>query len=153
LAANAQARYEARVADYNRELESRKAADALERGNIEVRNAARRQSQIIGAQRAAMAANGIDVSFGTASDLLADTAVAAQEERLTLRENTRREMMGFDINAANFGSQAIAARNRGSAALVSGALQLGSTIAGGAQRYGKVQYDKKFGTGTGWGGM
>lgn len=145
-----QAKYEANLAEYNRKLESQKAADALERGNIEVRNAARQEAALMGAQRASMAANGIDVSFGSASDLIADTAMLAQEERLTIRENTRREMMGYDINAANYGAKANAARNAATGALWSGAFQLGSTIAGGAQRFGKTKFEMSQGR-SGWG--
>lgn len=147
-----QARYEAAIAEQNRKMESQKAQDAIERGNIEARDASRRQSQLMGAQRAAMAANGIDLSFGSAADTLADTAMFAEDERMNIRENTRREVMGFDVNAMNYQAQAIASRRAATGALISGAFQVGSTIAGGAQKFGKIQAARKAG-GSGWGAL
>lgn len=144
-----QYRYEARVADFNRKQEDAKVQDAMQRGQIEERNAARRQSALIGAQRAAMAANGIDLGFGSAADTLGDTAMLAQEDRGTIRENTRREMMGYDINAANYAMKEKAAKSAASGALVSGLLQIGSTIAGGAQRFGGIKASQAAG-GSGW---
>lgn len=151
VASYQQKRYEARVAEANQQRENARIVDALDRGEITARDAARRQSQLAGAQRAAMAANGIDLSFGSADDLLGDTAMYGREEQMTLRENTRREVMGYDINAANFGASANAARAAGTGILISGALQSVSTIAGGAQRYGKIQSDRSTGN-SGWGG-
>lgn len=149
VASYQQARYEAKVADANVAAENERVRDALNRGDIEARDTARRQSQLIGAQRAAMAANGIDLGFGSAADLLADTAMYAREDLTTVRENTRREVMGFDINAANYGAQARAARSRATGALVAGGLQAASTIAGGAQRFGKIRADRRMGL-SGW---
>jgi hypothetical protein len=149
VASYQQARYEANLAEANRAAENERIRDALGRGDIEARDTARRQSQLMGAQRAALAANGIDVGFGSAADLMADTAMYAREDQWTVRENTRREVMGMDINAANFGAQANAARSRATGALVSGAFEVASTVAGGAQRYGKIQTDRRAG-GSGW---
>lgn len=149
-AAYQQKRYEAKVAQANQKAENARILDAMNRGDIEVRDAARKQGQLLGAQRAAMAANGIDVGFGSASDILADTAMYGREDQMTIRENTRREVMGYDINAANFGAQRNAARSAATGALIAGGLELVSTVAGGAQRYGKVQADRKAGL-SGWG--
>lgn len=151
VASYQQKRYEARLNEANQAAENARVADALDRGEITARDAARKQSQLAGAQRAAMAANGIDVSFGTAADLLADTSMYGREEQQTIRENTRREVMGYDINAANFGGAANAARAAGTGALIAGGLQVASTIAGGAQRYGKYKADRAAGL-SGWGG-
>jgi hypothetical protein len=151
VASYTQHRYEAKLAEANQQQENNRARDALDRGEITARDTARRQSALAGAQRAAMAANGVDLSFGSASDLLGDTAMLGMEEQTTVRENTRREVQGFDINAANFGAQAKAAKSAATGALISGALQTVSTIAGGAQRYGKIKADQSAGL-SGWGG-
>lgn len=145
-----QKRYEAKVAEANQQNENNRVLDALNRGETEAQNAARKQSQLAGAQRAAMAANGVDVSFGSAADLMADTAMYGREEQSNIRNNTTREVQGYDINAANFGGQANAARSAAKGAIVSGALQSVSTIAGAAQRFGSQQRAQ---TGaTGWSG-
>lgn len=151
LGAYQQKRYEAKVAEANQAQENAKVVDALNRGDITARDTARKQAQLAGAQRASMAANGIDLSFGSAADLLGDTAMFGREEQMTVRENTRREVMGYDINAANFGGQARAARAAGTGILISGALQSVATIAGGAQRMGKISADRSAGL-SGWGG-
>lgn len=145
IGAYQQSRYEAKVQEANQRAENNRIVDAMERGETDARDAARKHAQLAGAQRAALAANGIDVSFGSASDLMADTAMFAQEEQQNVRENTKREIMGYDINAANFGASAKAAKRAGKMALISGGLEIGATIAGGAQRYGKVQADRRAG--------
>lgn len=145
VASYQQKRYEAKVNEANQRAENERVRDALDRGETTARDAARRQGQLAGAQRAAMAANGIDVSFGSAADLLADTAMYGREEQTTIRENTRREIMGYDINAANFGAAANASRSAATGALIAGGLQAASTIAGGAQRYGKIKADRAAG--------
>jgi hypothetical protein len=134
-----QARYEAKVDEANRKQASAAASDALNRGETDVLNESRKRSQLVGAQRAAMAANGIDVSFGNAADVTADTEMFASQDAQTLRENAAREAHGYDVNAANYGAAAEASRSKATAALISGALSVGSTIAGGASRYGSMQ--------------
>ncbi len=131
-----QAKYESNLANYNRKLEGEKAADAIERGNVAARDAARRQSALVGAQRASLAANGVDLSYGTPGDLLSDSAMLGQDQQIAVRENTRREVMGYDINSANFGAQASAAKGRIAPAIIGGVFEVAGTAAGAAQRYG-----------------
>jgi len=151
MASYQQKRYEAKLNQANQAQENQRVLDAMQRGDTAVRDVARRHSQLAGAQRAAMAANGIDLTFGSGEDFLGDTAMIGREEVTTVRENTRREVMGYDINAANFGAAANAARSAATGALVSGALQTVATVAGGAQRVGKIKADRAAGA-SGWGG-
>lgn len=134
LATYQQGRYEAKVAEMNQRNESARALDALDRGQTEAQRAARQHASLIGAQRASMAANGVDLSFGTAADFLADSATAAVDDQMTVRENARREAMGYDINSVNFGAQATAAKRTAKFALVEGGLKMAQTYAGGAQQ-------------------
>lgn len=145
-----QANFERKVAEQNQKLENERIVDAMSRGETEARDAGRRAAAMRGAQRAAMAANGIDLSFGSASDLLEDSAMYAREDVGNVRKNTDREIRGYDINAANYGSQANAAKQRKAGAIVSGALEVAGTIAGTASRMGKISYEQKNG-GSGWG--
>src|SRR3546814_6494912 len=60
------------------------AIDALDRANQEQVRHGRKVSATIGAQRAAMAANGIDPGFGSAEDLIDDTRMIGQEDSLAI---------------------------------------------------------------------
>lgn len=135
--------YEAKVAEANIKAENLRIVDALDRGAQERQEAARKQAQMMGAQRASMAANGIDLGFGTAGKFLADTAEIGQREQHAVSENTRREVMAYDINAANFGGQMNASRSAAKGAALAGAFDVVSTLAGGASRYRDMQNGRK----------
>ena len=139
LAANAQAKGAARQAEANAREASASAADALERGNQDQVKHYREVSQKMGAQRAAMAANGLDISFGSAADVVADTAMFGQEDAATIAENTNRDVRGYLIQGANFSAEAKSQRAAGKAALVQGAFGVTNTLLGGAQQYSKIQ--------------
>lgn len=137
--ANAQAKGQASQAKANQAEANRSAADAIERGNIDQKQQYRKVSQQRGAQIAAMAANGIDVDFGSAADIIDDTNMFAQEDAMTLARNSRNETRGFQVQAANFSNEAKSAKMAAKGALVKGAFDVGSTILGGAQQYRKAQ--------------
>lgn len=139
----AQSRYQARVADRNATLENQAARDAIERGQLEARNYQRQLSQQQGAQRAALAANGIDTSYGTAALVQRDLASVGAADTQTIRENAMREARGLEINAANYRASAAASRSAASAALVEGAFGVASTVLGGAQQYKKIQWNQR----------
>lgn len=134
-----QGQYAAKVAEANAEAESRRAADAYDRGRIESQKYQRAHSQEQGQQVAALAANGIDVGFGSAFNVRADLAEAGRQDVQTIDENARREAMGFDINAANFTAEAVASRRQAKGALIQGAFGVASTVLGGATQYRRIQ--------------
>lgn len=63
---------------------------------------------IEGSQRAAMAANGIDLGQGSATDVLTTTAYMGERDALTIRDNAARREWGYRINAQNLNSEASA---------------------------------------------
>jgi hypothetical protein len=131
-AINAQSKYEAKVADRNAKLSEAGREDARKRGEREQLNHWRRVSQMMGEQRAQFAAGGLDVNFGTPGAVVEDTMLIGLEDSQILAENTRKEMEGFDIEAANLRDSAKAARMRGKAAKQAGYIGAASTILGGA---------------------
>jgi len=135
-------RFAAKVADRNAALDRRAAQDALERGRIEEQRQYRKNAQVMGAQRAAMAANGIEVDFGSAADLQRDTKEVGWQDAQTIRENAMREGRGFEINAWNSEAQASASRSAANAAMVGTVFDVGSTVLSGAQKYRKAQAQK-----------
>src|SRR4051794_11456363 len=84
LSANAQAKYESRVATQNAKLEESRAGDALQRGTTEAIRYQKQLSQTEGQQNAALAANGIDIGFGSAAAVRADTAAAGMQDTITI---------------------------------------------------------------------
>lgn len=139
------ATYEARVADSNAKLASAQAADAAERGKLEAQRVMGRNSQLLGRQRAAAAANGIEVDFGSSADVLGDTETIGRDEVATTYRNSEREMQGFDINASNYQAKARGARSARGAAIVEGAFDFGSTILSGAKQVGQIRASQRAG--------
>lgn len=128
------AAYEGEVARRNATLEVERARDSIERGKLERRSFWRDVGQVKGQQIASMAANGIDVGFGSALRTQEDTAALAKEDAANLYSNIDQRTRGFDINASNFQAEAKAARMRGRAALVNSVFQAGSSVMGGFQQ-------------------
>lgn len=128
------ATYESDVAKRNASLEVDRARDSIERGRLEGRDFYRNLGQIKGQQTAALAANGLDLGFGTALTVQQDTAAGGKEDVTNLYRNQLERTRGFEINASNYRAEAAAARQRGRAALVNSFFQAGSSLMGGFQQ-------------------
>lgn len=148
LSANTQERYAAKVAYQNARLENERAKDAIERGGEEARRYQKRASQEMGAQNAAMAANGIDITFGTAADVRGDTAMFTREDTATIYDNAYREARGYEINAANFLAERQARKRAATGALVEGGFNILTTALGGATQVSKMTTARS--TGSAW---
>lgn len=97
--------YQAQVAANNATIASQKRSDALQRGEIEAHNAMRQQAQLLGHQRAALAANGQDITQGSALDVLASTKFLGQQDVNTIQSNAAREAWGYDIDKMNVNAE------------------------------------------------
>lgn len=146
-----QQRYAAAVSYQNAKLAAAQAADASKRGQLEEQRSYNRTAQLLGQQRAAMAANGIEVDFGSASDVQADTHNLGRDEAATIRQNTEREMRGYDIEGLNYQTQARADRAAASGSIVSSLFNTAGTILGGVSQANK-QRAAASGGGTNFGG-
>lgn len=138
-AAAAAGRYNQQVAEMNAKIADNQARDALERGKIEEQKKRREVAQISGRQQAAMAANGVDISFGSPLDVLADTAIQGELDALTIRSNTYREEYDYRVKGANQRAQGSLARMEGDAAKTGSLLSAGATILGGATNVAKYR--------------
>lgn len=155
MAAQQSAKYNAQVADMNAQLSDRRAKDALERGKLDEQKSRQKAAQIKGQQVAAMAANGVDLNFGSPLDTLVDTAVMGELDALTIRSNTYRESYDYQVDATNKRASAALSRAQGKNALTAGYLNAGGTLlTGGAKAYQNYQTSKigSIGGGTGTGG-
>lgn len=131
------AAYQEKVARRNAELEGDAANDSLERGRVEQRRAQEAASVRMGQIRAALAANGIDPSFGSAAVVQGDAAAAFAEDSWTIGQNAMREAQGADRRGANYRAQANAARAARGAAFVKGMFDMASSVLGGVKQYGE----------------
>lgn len=107
--------YQAAVDRNNQIIEERRAVDALKRGEIEERQQKLRTSQAIAKQTVGLVGQGVDVTFGSSVDLLADTAELGAYDAAVIRGNVQREAAGIRGEAATFGAQATLSRARSEA--------------------------------------
>lgn len=137
IAAKKMGNYEYEIAQKNAAMDRNAAQDAIQRGRIEEQRQYRRMAQLQGAQRAAMAANGIDTEFGSALDIQVDTKKIGWEDAATIRENAIREAKGFEINAWNQEASGRAAKAKGQNAFVGSLFDAGGTILSTASKVAK----------------
>lgn len=150
-AGQAAAEADATLSDYNADVAELQAADALERGEIEANRYRQSVRALVGGQRAAYAAQGVDVNSGSPLEVQEDTRAIGELDALQLVNNAKREAWGFKVEAYDSRMRAFYARREGvmlakagtTAALsaglqgAGGALAIGSNYA--AMRYGFQQ--------------
>lgn len=103
------------------------AKDALARGDQAAADLAKEQSGFQGQQRAALAASGAEVDYGSADQIQRDTLLLQREDRIRLSENARREAWGYSVEGAM-------QRSAAKAAVVNTTLNAGSTLLAGASK-------------------
>jgi hypothetical protein len=131
MQARAQGNYEAQVDKMNAGLEVEAAHQSVIAGQSERRDFWRKVAQVKGQNIAAMAANGIDVGFGSAERLQEDTQLLANDDATNLYRNIEERTRGHLIDASNYKSQAVAAKAKGKAALTSSYFGAASSLLGG----------------------
>lgn len=94
------------VARNNAQTAELQAQDALRRGEKDAQEVARRASLLSGSQRATMAARGLDISEGTAQDVLNQTEFFSSIDQATARNNARKEAWGKRAQGANYAAEA-----------------------------------------------
>lgn len=148
---------EAGLTDYNAQVADLQAGDAVARGAEEEQRFRAGVRGLVGAQRAAFAASNVDVGFGSALDVQADTAMLGELDALQIRTNAAREAWGYQVQAVDLRERARITRKEGENLAKTGREQqrqhqigaIGSLVGTGASfleaRYG-------FGRTTGGGG-
>ena len=125
------ARTAKKAAQQNQQLAGYAADDAQRRGTLELARVRRNASQIKGAQRASMAARGLDLTDGSPLDILTSTDYFSALDENTVKDNTAKEIYGFRTQGMNYGAQARATNPW----LVAGASGLASAGAVAAKWY------------------
>ncbi|TCM25700.1 hypothetical protein [Novosphingobium sp. ST904] len=139
LAANAQSRFQAKLADRNASIEREAAQQEIQNTKDAALDHYRKIGQMKGQQRARAAAAGVGVDFGTAADVVADTDMLGREDVGRIYSQGAQNVRGHDIAASNYKSQAGAARQAGTAALVSAGFDAGKSLLSGANQYSQMK--------------
>lgn len=104
------ARGAAAIDDLNAQQSELAAQQELSRGQSQVAAVTLRAGQVKGAQRAALAANGVDLGVGSAAEQLTSTDIEKENDINTITANAVRAAWGQRMQATNFSNDAIAKR-------------------------------------------
>lgn len=99
-------RFDEKQQIWNAGQADRAAEESILKGERQVDDIRRKTKQIIGDQRAAFAAQGIDVNDGTAADVQGDTQYWGVMDEMTTRNNAFLESYGYKMQALNLRTQA-----------------------------------------------
>lgn len=132
--------YDARMARLNSQISGIQATEAMERGDIAAGHVLDSTRHLIGAQRAAGAAQGLDVNSGSLNELQQNARTMGDLDALTVKNNAWREAWGYRVDAQNEESKAemtgITANNQANNTLLTGGLQAAGNF-GSAYAWGK----------------
>jgi len=134
-ASRQQAQANRAIAEGNAQIAEMQAQDALKRGEEDAQVAQRRARQVAGAQRAAYSARGVDISDGTAADVIEQTDFFGQVDAATARTNARKE--AWNARAQRRGYEIEASVNDPNRAFNSSLLGSAGTVAGAWYRRGR----------------
>ncbi len=101
---------QATMADLNAQQAELAAQQELARGNAQIAQITARAGQVKGAQRAALAANGIDLGDGSAAEVLTSTDIAKETDMNQAQVNAINAAWGYRKQGTNYSNQALAAR-------------------------------------------
>lgn len=97
--------YQAQIAQNNAQIAGDKSEFAVQIGNTQIQSSQINTANTFGAQRAAMAANGIDLGEGSATDVLATTKYLGDRDALTIKDNAARQAWAYQTEAQNFSAE------------------------------------------------
>ncbi|WP_157215857.1 hypothetical protein [Flavisphingomonas formosensis] len=132
-----QQRYAANVADQRAKFAADQAKDAITEGQLADRDLQRKTAQQMGAQRAAAAASGLDVGFGSAAQAQDDIAMLGQDALDRQRRGTASQIRGYDVDGWSNRASAIGNRAAARGTMLDAAFGTASSILGGATNFSK----------------
>ena len=127
--------YQAKVARENQRIANNNAAMERQAGLEEARRQRISTLQAIGKQKVALAANGVDVGYGTSLDIIEDTSMLGELDALMIEYDSEKKARNYEIEAANFANEAnlasFSARNARTAGTI-------DAMAGGLRAVGQL---------------
>lgn len=118
------ARFKKEIDDLNAQFAELDAFHAIQEGEAEVAQYDKKVTEVEGAQRTALAANNVNVGYGTAADLQTDTKVTGIMQALNIRKAAQDKATGYENQAMN-------SRLSGAFSLEQGSLNAGAAQAQG----------------------
>lgn len=117
---------QAAMAELNAQQAELAAQQELARGNAAVGQVSAKAGQIKSAQRASMAANGIDLGVGSAAEVLTSTDLGKENDINTINANAVRAAWGYRAQSTNYQNEALTKRATGNSIspLMAGATSL-----------------------------
>lgn len=106
-------KFQADMADINSRLSETAAQHALYQGQQQVAQQTMRAGHLKSAQRASMAANGIDLGEGSAAEVQASTDILKEIDSNTIEANAVRSAWGYRTQATNYSNEALIKRATG----------------------------------------
>jgi hypothetical protein len=125
-----------KVGRNNQLLAEQAAQDAERRGNETAMMVRRKGNQVLGAQRAAQAASGLDLGVGTAAELQEQTSFFSDTDQKTARMNAAREAWSARAQGANLRFQGDAAASNADMGAMGTLIGGASQVAGRWYQYG-----------------
>lgn len=128
------------ISNNNAKLADQQAHDEMMLGAQQSEKSVWRMRATQGAQRAAMAASGVDSGVGTASDLQDETALYGAADINNIGIDSARRAWGFDAEANNYRNQGAQARWMGnSSSNITILSSIGQSLGYGASAYGNYK--------------
>lgn len=93
--------YQAAVSRNNSMISEWNAQDAARRGENDLIAQRQKTAALMGTQRATLAGRGIDLSEGTSLNILSDTAYLGEQDALTVKDNTAKNVWAAKVQANN----------------------------------------------------
>ena len=126
--------YQAKVAEENAKIAQENANVQRQQGIEEARLQRIKTASVIGSQKTAMAANGVDITQGTAVDVISDTAAMGELDALQTQYNYESKARAYETEAGNFINQSRLDMLAGQNAYSAGKINAISQGIGGIER-------------------
>lgn len=136
--ARSQLRYQAAMAEINARMAERSAQQAMQQGQQQVAATTMKYGALKSSQRAAMAANGVDLGTGSAAELQASTDILKDIDKHTIESNAISSAFGYRTQGTGYLNQA--RMDRASASSMSPVSAGFSTLLGSATKVASSWY-------------
>lgn len=152
-AAKQAAKYEASVASANAKVAEFKAQDVQDRAQQDAENLGRQIASVRGKQKATIAANGIDLSSGSAQSILDATDYYGAQDQATVANNSAKDQWSLRSQKANYEAEAQMQKNKASS--ISPFTSMATSLLGSAGKLANKWSAKgdtapAFGSGAAW---
>jgi hypothetical protein len=131
----ASAEYQAKIARDNANIAMNNAAMERQAGLEEARRQRIATLQMIGKQKTSLAANGVDVAYGTSLDIIEDTSMMGELDAMMIEYDAEKKARNYEIQANNFQNDAILGDFQARNARTAGTI---NAISGGLKAVGQL---------------